>query len=533
MTAAKMAMIAAALAIMLCASLMAWPVHNSGAPQSMSQSLSEAELRGQQIYLKGTSPSGSRIGALINSEGTEVPGSAFACANCHGKQGAGGSEGGVAPSNLTWSSLTRPYEVTSTSGRKHGAYDEGQLKRAIAMGLDPAGNRLLDAMPRFRLSLQDMDDLIAYVKRMGGHTDPGITDSTIVLGSVVPADGRVADMGHAVRSVVEAFFSEINSDGGVFGRKIELQFADGARQPELKGLLEGQHVFALVSPITAGSDKELAQMFEADEVPVVGPVSLAPDDNQSIKHHVFYLFSPLSDQVRTLFTYGAQDLKGSFSRIAVVCPDSGITSALPAVVEEQCKKLDVKLVAKLGYPEGQFNANQAALELRAANPDCVFVFGPSAEQQELANQLEKLHWTPNLMLLGSLAGKDMFDFGSTYGGKVFASYPTLPSDRSPEAMNRFIALAQKYKFPQGHLAAELSAYCACEVLLQALKLAGHDLTRSGLIDALETLYDFNTGLTPRITYGPNRHVGALGAYIVIVDQQKKQLVPVSGWLMPN
>ena len=30
------------------------------------------------------------------------------------------------------------------------------------MGIDPAGNKLHVAMPRFRMSLQDMEDLAAY-----------------------------------------------------------------------------------------------------------------------------------------------------------------------------------------------------------------------------------------------------------------------------------------------------------------------------------------------------------------------------------
>jgi hypothetical protein len=30
-----------------------------------------------------------------------------------------------------------------------------------------------------------------------------------------------------------------------------------------------------------------------------------------------------------------------------------------------------------------------------------------------------------------------------------------------------------------------------------------------------------TGLMPRITFGPNRRIGALGAYIVSIDPEKK------------
>ncbi len=48
--------------------------------------------------------------------------------------------------------------------------------------------------------------------------------------------------------------------------------------------------------------------------------------------------------------------------------------------------------------------------------------------------------------------------------------------------------------------------------------------------SLEKLYEFQTGLTPRITYGPNRRIGALGAHIVTVDLENKNFAPVGKWI---
>jgi hypothetical protein len=40
-------------------------------------------------------------------------------------------------------------------------------------------------------------------------------------------------------------------------------------------------------------------------------------------------------------------------------------------------------------------------------------------------------------------------------------------------------------------------------------------------------------LTPRLTYGPNRRVGALGAYVVTFDPRKKDFEPTGGWINLN
>jgi hypothetical protein len=59
------------------------------------------------------------------------------------------------------------------------------------------------------------------------------------------------------------------------------------------------------------------------------------------------------------------------------------------------------------------------------------------------------------------------------------------------------------------------------------------LSREQLVIALEGLYEFDTGLTPRLVFGPNRHVGAAGAYVVTINSETKQFISASGWVAAN
>ena len=71
---------------------------------------------------------------------------------------------------------------------------------------------------------------------------------------------------------------------------------------------------------------------------------------------------------------------------------------------------------------------------------------------------------------------------------------------------------------------------AREILVEGLKRAGKDVSREKLVAVLEGLYEFETGLTPQITFGPNRRIGALGAYIASVDPVEKKIISVSDWI---
>src|ERR1041385_8833352 len=123
---------------------------------TQERGLSQAERRGKTIYLRGESPSGREITAMLND--IDVPASTLPCAGCHGLHGEGKTEGGVTAGNLTWTNLLKPYGHTHPSGRKHGPFDEKLFTDSVVQGLDPAGNEMAVAMPHFEMSPEDIAD---------------------------------------------------------------------------------------------------------------------------------------------------------------------------------------------------------------------------------------------------------------------------------------------------------------------------------------------------------------------------------------
>jgi hypothetical protein len=150
-----------------------------GATGSQADRLSQQERRGKEIYFGIEASSDPQIKALIGNPPTEVPGTLVACINCHGKDGKGNLEAEVVPSIITWEALTKPYGTAHSGGRTRPAYTERLLIRAICMGIDPAGNKLHVAMPRFQMSREDINALIAYLKQLGKDIKPGLSDSSI------------------------------------------------------------------------------------------------------------------------------------------------------------------------------------------------------------------------------------------------------------------------------------------------------------------------------------------------------------------
>ena len=62
----------------------------------------------------------------------------------------------------------------------------------------------------------------------GKDRDPGISENKIVIGTVLPANGPLAEMGQAIKAVTTAYFEELNSQGGIYNRRIELKVTSTA-----------------------------------------------------------------------------------------------------------------------------------------------------------------------------------------------------------------------------------------------------------------------------------------------------------------
>lgn len=507
------------------------------AQSSSTTQLTPQEKRGKQIYIRGVSQSGKEITAFLGDSAVEVPASAMPCSGCHGLDGQGKPEGGVVPSNITWEALTKPYGVTLATGRKHPPYTEKALEFAIIKGLDSGGNRLAVAMPRYEMAAEDLADLIAYLKKIGKDADPGVDSAAIRIGTVIPADGPLVEAGQAAKSALAARFEEINGQGGVFGRKLELKVIEApsdptARKTATERFLHDQQIFAMTGAFIAGADKEMTSLVESEEVPLVGPFSLTPLTGFPINRQVFYLFSGLAEQSQAMIAAAVQRPTEN-RKVVVVYPESEINAEVVKAISDQCDKTKMSLAAKSGYARNHFNATQITLTASRSQAGAIFFLGTSREALEFMKEAERISWLPDIFMPGSLASREIFDAPASFKGKLFLSFPTLPGDHTEEGIAEYRSLAEKYNLSQKHLAAQFAALCAARILIEGLKIAGRDLSREKLISSLEGLYELETGLTPRITFGANRRVGAMGAYLVAVDPEKKEFIPASGWITPK
>jgi ABC-type branched-subunit amino acid transport system substrate-binding protein len=496
--------------------------------------LTEVQQRGKQIYFEGTSPRGTDITAVVGDEAAILPGSAMPCSSCHGSDGLGRPEGGVTPLDIRWSELVKTYGHVHHDGRRHPAFDEDSFIRSTIAGVDPANNTLDRSMPIYQMSGDDMADLVAYMKVLERDLDPGVGDDTITVATLLPLAGRAGGTGEAMRQVMLAYFAELNEQGGVFGRRIELLAVPMGESPDasidkLRDAFDSEGVFALVGGYTVGLDDALLNYLRSDNVPLVGPFTLDPGDAY-FDAAAFYLYSGFGEQARVLAERALAD-GAAAGTVMIAAPDGERSAQFVRAATEQIRsKGGEELPAVENWSAGAFDAAATAEVIEKGGIEALIFFGGQEELDALLAELANQAPLPRVYLLSSLLTRPLTNLPMAFDKRIFLAYPTMSSDISPKGRKEYQQLAEAYSLPGEHIQAQLASLAAAKLFVEGLRDAGRNLSRVRLVEGLESLYAFDTGVTPPLSYGPNRRIGARGAHILTVDLVNKTYAPVgSGW----
>src|SRR5256885_7482301 len=103
------------------------------------------------------------------------------------------------------------------------------------------------------------------------QTDIGITSDSILLGNTIAQSGAAAAYG-TIGNAELAYFTYINGQGGVNGRKINFKILDDAYNPAqtvplTKQLVEQDQVFAMFSGLGTQAQGSVREYLNAKKVP--------------------------------------------------------------------------------------------------------------------------------------------------------------------------------------------------------------------------------------------------------------------------
>lgn len=361
-------------------------------------------------------------------------------------------------------------------------------------------------------------------------SDPGVTSTSIKLGITVPMTGIAAPGYNKIPGAMKAYFDYVNANGGVNGRKITLVIKDDQYIPttavaKANELILKDKVFALVGTLGTASTKAISastQLAKRGIPSLFVNTGFSGFADKKAYPTTFSILPSYQMEAKIMGKFLKDKYDGK--KLALIYQDDDFgRDALAGF-----KQAGVTFTTAIPYASGSQSLPATGAgwisKLKAAGTEVTVLFGvSSASTAALANAYAagyKTQW-----VLGSVGGDATTIAASNkayvpllFGAKGF-SFAPAPSDSADEYVKLFqsiYASAQPTQTFDNNVVAGMSnAFLA----VQAIKAAGSNLTRAGLIKTIETKGASlaNPFLTP-LGYSATSHIGATGYWIGTYDQ---------------
>ncbi|MFC1821904.1 ABC transporter substrate-binding protein [Thermodesulfobacteriota bacterium] len=365
----------------------------------------------------------------------------------------------------------------------------------------------------------------------------GVTKDTVTVGSILDMSGPIvhplAQMNYGQLTYTQKAYDE-----GLFKRKIKIVAEDGQYNPAKhlaagKLLLDRDKVLCFINSVGTSPSLALYQLLKARKVPLLTHGSQSKRLAEPFKRYIFVNFPSYYDQARIAVDYIlGQNPK---AKIAITCQDDDMGHEGKDGFLAQLKKHGVKPAGVVTFQRGAKDFSAPVLKLKSLNPDYVILHTISTYGAAIVKEAHKLAWKTKWVAIsgviddhfGKLAGQKSFDFlGDVYG--LMSSFPETTND--PVAV-QFRKDLKKYQPKAAVDPRSFWGYGFGMILVEALKRAEakNDLTREGMVRAMESFKNFQTGVFPPLTYSSTSHAGPDTCMLVKIQNLK--WVPMTGdWI---
>ncbi len=361
---------------------------------------------------------------------------------------------------------------------------------------------------------------------------PGVTADQILVGYTMPMSGPLGYIGSQTAYGIEAVFKKYNDEGGIYGRKLKLITYDSGMDAaqalaNYRKLVLEDHVFCVLFGFS-NFVRPAYPFLSEHKVPWLFP--MAPPEDMIFPAHkyLFSLFETTGTQVKVMAKWIVE--QGRYKRLGVVYGDSASGQTGLEALKKAIEGTSVQLVAAEAIKNDAVSAAVQVAKLSQAKPDMVVIIGMVHAPAALTvKEIKKVGLKTDIMLgmpisgriiLQMLKGTDVNGLYGAWWGAVqwpsSASTETAQMKAMRELLWKDYPNVWKPNDPESNVGGTVEHALSVEVFVHALKLAGKNLTREGLMKALESLKNYDTGKGSTATFSPTRHEGVDGGYILKV-----------------
>jgi ABC-type branched-subunit amino acid transport system substrate-binding protein len=359
----------------------------------------------------------------------------------------------------------------------------------------------------------------------GSSSAPGVTATSITFGTHQPLTGPAAPGYSNVAPASQAYFNYVNAHGGVFGRKIHLIYKDDAYNPTntvsvVHQLVLQNNVFGIFEGLGTPTHTKVVGFLNAEKIPDVFVASGCPCwDNGSSQPYTFGYQTQYTIEGKILGAYIKQAFPGQ--KVAVLYQDDDFGQGGLAGIKDEVPKADIVTTQAYQPTNVDLAPQMTAIKASGAKVLVQFtvpIFTAIAELTSFTLNYHPQLVTSNVSIDPTTVGAllKVVSKGKASGtalieGAITDGYLPSNTDTSNPWIQLFMKVHAQYDASAPFDANVLYGMANAYTLLQALVAAGKNLTRQGLVNAINNNGASwkGPGLTP-FRYSTSIHGGYSG-----------------------
>ena len=335
------------------------------------------------------------------------------------------------------------------------------------------------------------------------------SESKIILGQSAAFTGPAAQLGIQFYNGAKLYFDQINAQGGVGRRLIEIRNLDDGYEPdrclENTRKLLADDVFALFGYIGTPTSIVALPLATKDKVPFIAPFTGAMALREPFNKYAFHVRASYNDETALIVK---QLTHLGLKKIAVFYQNDAYGKAGLSGVNLALGGLGLKPVALATVERNSVDVAAAVKTLMAAAPDAIVQVSAYKSCAAFIREARKAGYGGgyyNVSFVGTQALAD--ELGKEGAGVVVSQVMPSPYSAARPITREF---AESIKTGGNKVQANFSSmegYVAAKLLVEGLRRAGAKATRESLVTGLEGIGTQLMGGFS-VAFSPNDHVAS-------------------------
>lgn len=214
----------------------------------------------------------------------------------------------------------------------------------------------------------------------------------VKIGFFAPITGPAAHDGESVLNAAKLAVENINKDGGINGRKVELVNYDDALDSKqavtiAQKLTTKDGVVAVVSGSYSGTTRASAKIYQDAKIPMISSYALHPDITKT-GNFMFRQSFVGTVQGKAGGKVAVEMLKAK--RISILQVDIDFGKTLAAGFTEKAKQLGAEIISVDSFSTGEKEFTPVLTKIKQLNPDVIYIACYAAEASQIVRQAKEL-----------------------------------------------------------------------------------------------------------------------------------------------